>query len=51
MAKPDFAKIKELAAQYRPAMTRFLRDMIRLPSNGLIEYIELTESIESIDST
>jgi len=37
MAKPDFAKIKELAAQYRPAMTRFLRDMIRLPSESCQE--------------
>jgi putative selenium metabolism hydrolase len=37
MAQPDFAKIKELAAQYQPAMTRFLRDMIRLPSESCQE--------------
>jgi putative selenium metabolism hydrolase len=37
MAQPDFAKIKELAAQYQPAMTRFLRDMIRLPSESCRE--------------
>ena len=34
MTQLDFAKIKELAEHYKPDMTRFLRDMIRLPSES-----------------
>ena len=46
MVQPDFTKIKELAENYKPAMTRFLRDMIRLPSEScqekaVIERIEI----------
>ena len=37
MTPPDFAKIKELAESYQPDMTRFLRDMIRLPSESCQE--------------
>jgi putative selenium metabolism hydrolase len=37
MSQPDFAKIKELAENYQPEMTRFLRDMIRLPSESCQE--------------
>jgi len=41
----DFNKINELAAKYQPAMTRFLRDMIAIPSEscqeeGVIKRIE-----------
>ncbi|MGD9079981.1 MAG: YgeY family selenium metabolism-linked hydrolase, partial [Desulfobacterales bacterium] len=34
MKQLDFAKIKELAEGYKPDMTGFLRDMIRLPSES-----------------
>ena len=34
MPQLDFARIKELADRYRPEMTRFLRDMIRIPSES-----------------
>jgi putative selenium metabolism hydrolase len=37
MSQLDFAKIKELAGSYKPDMTRFLRDMIRLPSESCQE--------------
>jgi len=37
MSQPDFAKIKELAGNYQPEMTRFLRDMIQLPSESCQE--------------
>jgi putative selenium metabolism hydrolase len=33
----DFAKVKELAETYKSAMTRFLRDMIRMPSESCQE--------------
>ncbi len=33
----DFAKINELAQAYQPDMTRFLRDMIRIPSESCRE--------------
>ena len=33
----DFAKVRELAERYKPDMTRFLRDMIRLPSESCQE--------------
>ena len=37
MSQPDFANIKKLAEEYKPDMTRFLRDMIRLPSESCSE--------------
>ena len=37
MSQLDFAKIKALAESYRPDMSRFLRDMIRLPSESCQE--------------
>jgi len=37
MGSLDFAKINELAERYKPDMTRFLRDMIRLPSESCDE--------------
>jgi len=37
MSQLYFAKTKELAESYRPDMTRFLRDMIRLPSESCQE--------------
>ena len=37
MGPIDFAKVKELAERYKPDMTRFLRDMIRLPSESCQE--------------
>jgi putative selenium metabolism hydrolase len=37
MGSIDFAKVKELAERYKPDMTRFLRDMIRLPSESCQE--------------
>ncbi len=37
MGSSDFSKIKELAERYKPDMTRFLRDMIRLPSESCDE--------------
>ena len=33
----DFAKVNELAERYKPDMTKFLRDMIRLPSESCDE--------------
>jgi putative selenium metabolism hydrolase len=33
----DFTKIKDLAESYQPDMTRFLRDMLRLPSESCQE--------------
>lgn len=35
--QPEFAKIRELAQQYEPEMTRFLRDMIAIPSESCQE--------------
>ena len=32
-----FAQIRELAEKYKPEMTRFLRDMIRIPSESCEE--------------
>ncbi len=37
MAAPDFARINDLAGRYEPDMTRFLRDMIRIPSESCRE--------------
>lgn len=35
--KVDFAKVMELAKQYEPEMTKFLRDMIEIPSESCQE--------------
>ena len=37
MTQLDFGKIKELAEGYKPQMTAFLRDMIRIPSESCDE--------------
>ena len=37
MSTPDFEKIHELAKQYEPEMTRFLRDMVAIPSESCQE--------------
>ncbi len=37
MSIPDFEKIHELAKQYEPEMTRFLRDMVAIPSESCQE--------------
>lgn len=37
MRTVDFARINELAEGYKPEMTRFLRDMIRIPSESCQE--------------
>ena len=37
MAQLDFKKINELAEKYKPQMTAFLRDMIRIPSESCDE--------------
>jgi putative selenium metabolism hydrolase len=37
MKQIDFSKVKELSERYKPDMTRFLRDMIRLPSESCEE--------------
>jgi len=46
MSQPDFTKIKELAENYQPDMTRFLRDMIRLPSESRLEK-EVVERVKA----
>ena len=37
MSQLDFSKINDLAEHYKPEMTRFLRNMIRLPSESCQE--------------
>jgi putative selenium metabolism hydrolase len=37
MPSMDFEKVRELAEAYKPAMSRFLRDIIRLPSESCQE--------------
>ena len=34
MSTVDFSRVNELAKKYEPEMTRFLRDMIRIPSES-----------------
>ncbi len=51
MAQRDFIRIKELAESYRPDMTRFLRDMIRLPSESCQEkavVVRIKEEMEKV---
>jgi len=37
MSQLDFAKINQLAEQYKPEMTAFLRDMVAIPSESCDE--------------
>ena len=37
MSTVDFSRVNELAKKYEPEMTRFLRDMIRIPSESCQE--------------
>ena len=51
MAAPDFARINELAGKYEPDMTRFLRDMIRIPSESCQErdvVLRIKEEMEKV---
>ncbi len=45
----DFAKVKKLAEDYKPAMTRFLRDMIRLPSESCHEGAVVERIVEEME--
>ena len=52
MSTVDFSRVNELAQKYEPEMTRFLRDMIRIPSEscqeeGVIRRIK--EEMEKVD--
>ena len=49
MPSIDFAKIKELAERYKPDMTRFLRDMIRLPSESCQEKAVVERIMEEME--
>lgn len=47
----DFAKIKELAKRYEPEMTKFLRDMIAIPSESCDEkkvVLRIKEEMEKV---
>jgi len=47
----DFNKINELAESYKPEMTRFLREMIRLPSESCREkavVLRIKEEMEMV---
>ena len=47
----DFAKINELAKKYEPEMTRFLRDMIAIPSESCDEekvILRIKEEMEKV---
>ncbi len=51
MSTPDFAKINELAKKYEPDMTKFLRDMIRIPSESCQEeqvILRIKEEMEKV---
>ncbi len=51
MATIDFAKIQELAQAYLPAMTRFLRDMVAIPSESCNEekvVLRIKEEMEKV---
>ena len=51
MPQLDFSKIDDLAERYKPEMTRFLRDMIRLPSESCQEkavVLRIKEEMESV---
>ncbi|MCX7971371.1 MAG: YgeY family selenium metabolism-linked hydrolase, partial [Negativicutes bacterium] len=47
----DYKKIYELAEKYKPDMTRFLRDMIRIPSESCQErevVLRIKEEMEKV---
>jgi putative selenium metabolism hydrolase len=51
MATLDFEKIKKLAEAYQPAMTRFLRDMVAIPSESCDEekvVLRIKEEMEKV---
>ncbi|MCP4622788.1 MAG: YgeY family selenium metabolism-linked hydrolase [bacterium] len=51
MTQIDFNKINELAESYKPEMTRFLRDMIKLPSESCQEkavVLRIKEEMEKV---
>ena len=51
MTQIDFNKINELAENYKPEMTRFLRDMIKLPSESCQEkavILRIKEEMEKV---
>ena len=51
MTQIDFNKINELAENYKPEMTRFLRDMIKLPSESCQEKavaLRIKEEMEKV---
>jgi putative selenium metabolism hydrolase len=45
----DFAKVRNLAESYKPDMTRFLRDMIRLPSESCHEKAVIERVLEEME--
>ncbi len=51
MSKLDFKKINELAEQYKPEMTAFLRDMVAIPSESCDEKaicLRIKEEMEKV---
>ena len=51
MTTPDFEKIHELAKKYEPEMTRFLRDMVAIPSESCQEekvVLRIREEMEKV---
>jgi len=51
MSIPDFEKIHELAKKYEPEMTRFLRDMVAIPSESCQEekvVLRIREEMEKV---
>ncbi len=51
MPQLDFDRIRELAERYKPEMTRFLRDMVRLPSESCQEkevILRIREEMEKV---
>ena len=51
MTQLDFNKINDLAENYKPEMTRFLRDMIKLPSESCREkavVLRIKEEMEKV---
>ncbi len=51
MTQIDFNKVNALAESYKPAMTRFLRDMIKLPSESCQEkgvVLRIKEEMEKV---
>ena len=51
MTQLDFTQINQLADKYKPDMTRFLRDMIRIPSESCYEQavvLRIKEEMENV---